>query len=386
MTELLGKIFIRDRDNTRSPAVRRAWGTLVAIVGIITNLLLFVGKLTVGTLFGAISISADAVNNLSDAGSQLISLVSFRLSAKPADREHPFGHARVEYVASMIVSFIVLLIGFDLFRDAFAKIFSSERAEFSWLSAAVLTASVLAKLWLAAFNRKVGSRIDSSVMKATATDSLTDALATSAVLVSQFILLASGFDADGYLGILVSAFIMWSGVKILRDTMNSLIGGAPDTELTSEITRIVDSHSGVLGIHDMVVHNYGPGRSVVSLHVEVDGAVDIFLSHDLVDTIEKELQTELGIAATIHLDPIVTNDGETEVLRICTAEAVRNVDERLQIHDFRFVKGVSHSNLIFDVCAPFELKLGDEELRREINAKIKEIDPSFETVITVDRT
>ncbi len=385
MTELLGKIFIKDCDNVKDRGVRRAWGTLVSIIGIVMNVLLFAGKFAVGTLFGALSISADAINNLSDAGSQLISLVSFRISAKPADRRHPFGHARIEYVASMAVSFVILVIGFDLLKESVGKIFSHGETEFSWLSAGVLAASILVKLWLALINRGVGKKIDSSVMRATAADSLSDVAATAAVLISQLVLRFTGFNADAYLGALVSLLIMWAGVKILNETKNSLLGEAPDEKVVKDILDIVNSYDGVLGIHDLIVHNYGPGRSIVSLHVEVDGSTDIFESHDLIDNIEKRLCDELEVSATIHLDPIVTNDEEISSMRRLIQHKMEEIDPKFRIHDFRMVKGKTHTNLIFDIVAPFEQKMSDGEIRAAADEKLREIDPAFCGVVTVDR-
>lgn len=385
MTELLGKIFIKNSGNVKDRTVRRAWGTLVSTVGVVMNLLLFAGKFAVGTVFGAVSVAADAINNLSDAGSQLISLVSFRISAKPADRRHPFGHARIEYVASMAVSFVILVIGFDLLRESAGKIFSHGETEFSWLSVAVLGVSVLVKLWLAVLNRKVGAKIDSSVMRAAAADSLSDVAATGAVLVSQLVLHFNGFNTDAYLGVAVSLLIMWAGVKILNDTKNSILGEAPDEKLVSEIMKLVNSYDGVLGVHDLMVHSYGPGRTIASLHVEVDGSADIFESHDLIDNIEKRLCDELGLSATIHLDPIVTDNGEVDSTRRLVRLKMEEIDPRFSIHDFRMVKGRTHTNLIFDVLAPFEQKMSDAEIKAAADAKLREIDPTFCGVITVDR-
>lgn len=385
MTELLGKLFIKNSESTHDPAVRRGWGTLVSIIGIAMNVLLFVGKFAVGSIFGAVSISADAINNLSDAGSQLISLVSFRISAKPADRKHPFGHARIEYVASMAVSFVILVIGFDLLRESAGKIFSHGETEFSWLSVAVLAASIAVKLWLALINRNVGKKIDSSVMRATAADSLSDVAATGGVLAAQLILRFTGMNADAYLGVAVSLLIMWAGVKILNEQKNLLLGEAPDAELVKNITDIVNSYTGVLGVHDLIVHNYGPGRSLASLHVEVDGSADIFESHEMIDNIEKRLCDELGISATIHLDPIVTDDSEVGAARRAVQEKMEEIDPRFSIHDFRMVKGRTHTNLIFDIAAPFEQKMTDAEIRAAANLKLCELDPTFCGVITIDR-
>lgn len=387
MTELLSK-FIKNRENVSDPAVRRAYGTMAGAVGVVVNLILFAGKLTAGTLSGAISITADAFNNLSDAGSQIISLVSFKISAKPADRGHPFGHARIEYVASMIVSFLVLLVGYELFTESVSKLIHPvPPSREKWLlTVAVLAASVLTKLWLGFFNWRLGKKIDSSVMKATTADSLSDAMATFAVLIGMIIYLIFGWvRVDAIMGVAVSVLIFVAGIKILNDTKNSILGEAPSDEIVSGIRRVVREYPGALGIHDMVIHNYGPGRVIASLHVEVDGKGDIFELHEMIDNIEKEINTELLIEATIHMDPVVTDDECVNILREKTEEAVRLVDVRLRIHDFRCVRGKSLTNLIFDVAVPFEVKLPDGEICAAIRAEIKRINTGYNAVITVDR-
>lgn len=385
MTELLGRLFIRDHKNVTSPTVRRAWGTLVSVIGIICNILLFVGKFTLGTLLGAVSLTADAVNNLSDAGSQLVSLVSFRLSAKPADRKHPYGHARIEYLASMVVAFIVVIIGFDLFRESIGRIRSGEAAEASWLSLAVLAASMLVKLALAALNRGVGRRIDSSIMRATAADSLSDAVATGGVLVGQIILLVWNINIDAYIGCIVSILIMWAGIQLLGEQKDRIIGEAPSEETVERIRSIVESHAGVLGVHDLMVHDYGPGRCIASLHVEVDGEVDIYASHDMIDNIEKELGDTLGVSATIHLDPIVTDDSELTATRRAVSAALEAQGIGRGIHDFRMVRGRTHTNLIFDLVVPFEDRRDDAAIRAAVSSAVAEIDKTYLTVITIDR-
>jgi cation diffusion facilitator family transporter len=358
---------------------------MVSVVGIVLNLLLAAGKFTVGLLFGAISIQADAVNNLSDAGSQIISLVSFRIAARPADRGHPFGYARIEYVSSMIVSFVILIVGWELLSASFSKVLHPVDTVFSWVSIIILAVSVLAKLWLFLFNRKVSKKIDSSVMRATATDSLSDAGATLAVLLASLIYKFTSVDIDAYMGILVALLILWAGVKILNDTKNSILGEGPSKETVAEIQSVVNQYEGVLGIHDLMVHNYGPGRIIASLHVEVDGKVDIFKSHDMIDRIERRLRTQHGIEATIHMDPIVTNDPLVDHLHALALETVHQIDQRLKIHDFRIVPGHTHTILIFDVQAPFELSMSDGELRRTLSEKIQAADPQCFTSITVDR-
>ncbi len=385
MTELLTRIFIKNRDNVKSPAVRRAYGTLASIVGIILNVALSIGKLAVGIACGSLSITADATNNLSDAGSQIVSLVSFKISAKPADRDHPFGHARIEYVASMIVSFLILNIGFELLLSSVRKIRDPEPTEFSIVSLVILAVSILCKLWLCLFNRKIGKKINSGVMRATSADSLSDAAATTAVLISMLVTRFTGFETDAYMGVAVSVLILIAGIKILNDTKNSILGGAPEPEVVDGIIALVKEYPDILGIHDMIVHNYGPQNTIASLHAEVDGSKDIFYTHDVIDTVEKRIFHELGVRATIHLDPIVTDDERVSTLRSEVDKCVKEIDSRLNIHDFRFVEGVTHSNLIFDVVMPFEIKMSEDELRRQINNKISELDPKFFTVITVDR-
>lgn len=386
MTALLTRLFIRDRDNTASPAVRAAYGTMVSITAICLNLLLFAAKYIAGLLTGSIAITADAVNNLSDAGTSLISLITFRVAGKPADRDHPFGHARIEYVASMIVAFLVLHIGLDLLTDSWTRIRTPrETIAFHPAIVIVLAAAILAKLWLALFNRKIGRKIDSAVMRAAAVDSLSDMLSTSAVLASTIIFRATGFDPDGYIGLIVAALILWSGVKILIETKNHILGTAPDAEIVAAIRDAVMACPASLGMHDLVVHNYGPGRTLASLHVEVDGKIDVFTTHDAIDTLEKQLSRDLGIACTIHMDPIVTDDETVNRLRERTARTVAALGLGLTIHDFRCVVGQTHTNLIFDLVVPFECPLPPEQLCDTIRALLREWEGDYSAVITVDR-
>ena len=387
MTELLSRLFVKNHQDAQNPAVRTAYGTMVSITGIIVNLILFAAKFLVGSLFGAISIVGDAVNNLSDAGTQIISLISFRIAAKPADREHPFGHARIEYVTSMIVSFLVMLVGFELLKSSVSQIFSPERPDSSPIAIIVLIGSMLCKLWLGLFNRTIGKRIDSSVMRATAADSLSDVFATGAVLVATvlpMIFTDMKWNPDAYMGVIVAALIMVAGFRILNESKNAILGEAPSEEIVKQITDVVDKYEGALGIHDMVVHNYGPGRIIASLHIEVDGSIDVFETHDMIDTIEKELREACGIEATIHMDPIVTDDEQVNELRAKTTEAVKKIHTSMQIHDFRFVAGATHTNLIFDVVVPFEVKLSEAEVKAAVAEKVKEIDPTYCVVLNID--
>ena len=387
MTKFFFKTFIKGyRDGEKnSPEVRRACGSAVSIVGIIANILLAAFKMLAGILSGAISITADAMNNLSDAGSQVVSFISFKISGKPADRDHPFGHARIEYVASMIVSFLVLLVGFELMTDSVGKIFNPEPATYNALVIIILVASIAVKLWLFVFGRSAAKKINSEVVKAAATDSLSDAIATSAVLASIIICRVTDFDTDGYMGVIVAVIVMIAGIKILNETKNSILGSAPEPELIDEIVRITREYPEALGIHDMVVHNYGPGNTIASFHVEVDGMENVFHTHDVIDTIEKRLYLELSVRATVHMDPIVTDDERVKELREKVLALVRQIDERLDLHDFRFVEGVTHSNLIFDVNVPFEIKMSDDEVKMAISLKISELDPNYFAVMTVDR-
>lgn len=384
MTKILCRLFVKNGENINDARVRRAYGTLCAVVGMILNILLFIGKFTVGMISGSVSIRADAINNLSDAASQIISLVSFRIAAKPADRDHPFGHARMEYVASMIVSMLILIVAYQLFRDSVDKLLHPVATEFRLISVIVLGVSILVKLWLGLFNSRVGNKIDSDVLRATKTDSLSDAAATAAVLAASLVHHFTDFDPDGYMGILVAILIFVAGVRILNDTKNSILGTAPDGRTVETIRAIVMSYPEALGLHDMVVHNYGPGCTIASLHVEVDGAANVFHTHDAVDRMEKQLFTEAGIHATVHMDPIVTDDPMVNEIHHRVAALICEMDGRLTIHDFRMVRGNTHTNLIFDVVVPFELEENDAELKKKIDACVKTIDPNYCTVLTID--
>ena len=385
MSDLLCKWFIKDHTQVSDPNVRRKHGTLVSVVGILLNLLLCAGKMLAGSLTGAVSMVADAVNNLSDAGSQIISFISFKLSAKPADRDHPFGHARIEYVSSMAISFLILLVGFELLKSSVTKIFNPEETKFSIVSIVILAVSILVKLWLCFFNRKVAKKIDSEVMRATAADSLSDAGATAAVLVSSLILHFFKIDIDAYVGIAVAIVILVAGIKVLGEAKNLIIGEAPDEDVVRGIKEIIAEYPEALGIHDLMGHNYGVGAIIVSLHIEGDGAKDIFHSHDTIDNIEKRLNEELGIRATIHMDPIVTDDEEISATRALVTKAIKEIDPAWDIHDFRFVRGETHTNLLFDLVIPFECKLSTADIPALVDQKIKTVNQAYFTVITIDR-
>ncbi len=386
MTQLLSRLFVKDYKNTSDPRVRASYGLMGSIIGILVNLLLFAGKFTVGLLIASVSITADAFNNLSDAGSSIISLITFRIAAKPADRDHPYGHARIEYASSLIVACIILLIGFQLMQDSVDAIMHPAETEINLIPMIILGASILFKLWLFIFYRTLGKKINSGVLRATATDSLSDMISTSAVLISTIIIHFTGFYLlDGIVGTLVALFIMYSGVRILRENINSIMGEAPIEDVVESIKNVVAQYPDARGIHDMLVHNYGPGHVIASLHIEVDGNKNIFELHDVIDNIERQIREELHIECTIHMDPIVTDDPVVDHLRETVLASARQIDERLNIHDFRYVRGTTHHNLIFDIAVPFEVKQTDTEIISSIGDMMKEVDPTYYCVVTIDR-
>jgi len=384
LTQLLIRLFVRDPENTRDPQVRGRYGRLAGLVGLVCNLLLCSGKFLAGFLFGSVSIMADAVNNLSDASSCLVTLLGFKLSGKPADREHPFGHARFEYLSGLTVAVVIMAIGFDLGRTSVDRILHPAPVTFSMLSVAVLAVSILVKLWMAFFYRTIGRRIDSTTLAATSMDSRNDVLTTAAVLAAAIISRLSGLALDGWMGGAVAAVILWGGVGIVKDTLNPLLGEAPSSELVDLLDDKIMSYEGVLGLHDLMVHDYGPGRRFASVHVEMSAAENIMHCHDIIDNIERAVLEEDGIHLVIHLDPISSDDTETGRHREVAAALVRGIDRRLSIHDFRMVKGDDHTNLIFDVVVPPEFSLTPEELKKAICDRLHDENPSWYGVVTVD--
>ena len=386
MIKLLARWCIPDRENVTSPAVRRAYGTLCGAVGIGLNLLLFLGKFFAGQLSGSIAVTADAFNNLSDAGSSAVTLLGFRLAGRKPDTEHPFGHGRVEYISGLAVAGLILLMGVELAKSSVAKILHPEEVTFSLLALGILAASVGVKLYMWGYNRSVGRRIRSAAMEATAMDSLSDAASTAAVLLAMLVGKWTGLAVDGYVGLLVALFILFSAYKAARETLSPLLGQAPDPELVQEIRDIVAAHSAVQGIHDLVVHDYGHGRCMISLHAEVPAHGDIAELHDFIDNIERELAEKLHCQAVIHMDPIVTDDAAVAALRRRVAEAVKQVDPRMTIHDFRMVRGATHSNLIFDAVLPFSAEKTPEQAAQEIRQLVREMDGSYFAAVTVERS
>ena len=374
MTDFILRLFVKDYENKKDPNVRRKCGSAVAIIGIIVNLFLAAFKLVAGILSGAISITADAVNNLSDAGSQVVSLITFKISAKPADREHPFGYARIEYVASMIVSFLILFVSISLFSESIDKIFNPTDTNYGILVMVILGVSVLAKLWLFFFGNSAGKKLNSDVIRASATDSLSDTIATAVVLVSVIVADLTGFVyLDGIMGIGVAIMIALAGIRILKETLSLLLGESPNKELIVEIVSRIKKYPGIYGIHDLNVHNYGPNKYYASVHCEVDSAVPILESHDLIDRIEREFIEQTDIILVIHLDPIVIGDPELDTYREQIAQIVTQIDEHFTIHDFRMVKGPTHTNLIFDVATHFDTKLSDAEIVDYIQTAIAKL-------------
>lgn len=382
MITCLAKFWIRESDSEEKK--RRVYGTLGAVVGIFLNICLFTGKYLAGFLSGSIAIMADAFNNLSDAGSSFISLIGFVFSGKKPDLDHPFGHGRIEYLAGLGVSFLILLMGVELAKNSVQKILHPVSVQISMLSIAVLSASILVKLYMAYYNHAIGKKIRSATMAATATDSLSDAAATTVVLLAMLFLAITGINIDGYCGILVAVFILAAGIGAAKETVSPLLGQAPDPEFVKEIKELVMQHEEVLGIHDMAVHDYGPGRVMVSLHAEVSGDGNIYELHDLIDRIERELKEKLHCETVIHMDPIDVGNVKTVEMKEEMVKLVKAIDERLTIHDFRMVTGTTHHNMIFDVVIPADFKLSQEELKDIIQKKVWEKWPDYYVVIDVD--
>jgi len=386
LTKLLVRLFIRNYEHTGDESVRGGYGKLAGIVGILCNVLLFAMKLLVGTLTSSIAITADAFNNLSDAGSSVITLIGFKISAKPADKEHPYGHQRLEYIAGFIVSMIILLLGLELIRSSFEKILRPDPIQFNPAAVVVLAAAIGVKLWLGLFYRKIGKTIHSTTLEATATDSMNDVFATASVLASTIFGALTGIQTDGYMGVAVALFIIYSGIRLIKETTDPLLGNAPDEALVKIIEDKIKSYEGVIGLHDLVVHNYGPERCFASVHVEVCAKRDIMESHEMIDRIERDFNTQLKIHLVIHMDPVVTDDLRINNLKEQGADIVHRVDPVLSMHDFRVVFGKSISNLIFDITVPPAYKISDVELSDRINRMIHELDPGYNAVITLDRS
>lgn len=386
MIELLSRIFIKNRDKVNDPAVRRAYGTLCSVYGIFLNVLLFAGKYFAGVLSGSVAIVADAFNNLSDAGSSVISLLGFAIAGKKPDLDHPFGHGRAEYLAGLLLSALIVAMGVELGKSSIEKIISPEPVEAALLPALILLASILVKFYMSLYNKAVGKKINSPSMEATATDSLSDCIATTVVLLSMGISYFFHVNVDGWAGLLVAAFIIFAGYNAMRDTLSPLLGKAPDPELVKEIEETALSHPEIVGIHDLIIHDYGPGRGFVSLHAEVNGKGEIFELHDAVDQAEREIREKFGILATIHMDPIDCDNEQLNQLRDAVADKLTEIDPRIKIHDFRMVPGPTHTNLIFDALVPADLKTTDGELSKRIADLVHSSWKKYYAVVDIDRS
>ena len=385
MTDLLVKLFVKDYEQTENLQVRTRYGLLSGMVGICCNVLLFLAKLFTGMMINSISVMADAFNNLSDAASSIISFVGVKMSEKPADKEHPFGHGRIEYISAFIVAFLVIQVGFSLFKSSLGKLFHPEELSFSLISVGILGLTVAVKLWMCLFNRKLGKRIQSSVMLATAADSLGDTGATAATIFSIVVYGVWHVNIDGLVGIAVSILVMIAGINIAKDTLAPLIGGAIDPEIYQKITGFVEQYDGIIGSHDLIVHNYGPGRSMASIHAEVPSNVEIGKSHAVVDQIERDAQKKLGIFLVIHMDPVDADNPMTAELKKMVEEILAGLDERLSLHDFRIVDAGNQINIIFDLVVPREYtKARQDELKQKIYQRIREQDSRYFCVITAE--
>lgn len=386
MITILRNLFIQDHQNYHDPKIREAYGILCGSVGIFLNLLLFAGKFFAGFISHSIAITADAFNNLSDAASSVVTLLGFKLSGKKPDLEHPFGHGRLEYLSGLIVSAVILIMGFELVKSSIGKVLHPAAVDFSFLSMVILMVSVAVKLYMAFYNSQTAKKIDSAAMRVTAIDSLSDSLATSVVFAAMIAGKLTGIHIDGYCGILVGLFILYSGYKAAGETISPLLGNPPSEKFVNQINEIVLSYEGIIGVHDLIVHDYGPGRVILSLHAEVPASGDILAMHDVIDNIENRLRNELHAVAVIHMDPVVTDDEEINELKELVLAIAKAIDPSLSIHDFRLVKGPTHTNLIFDVCASFAFKESDEELKSRISAEIQKLSSTYFAVIQVDRT
>lgn len=385
MTDLILRIFVRDHKKTEDPAVRDKCGRVAGTVGIVTNFLLFLMKIIVGTVFHSVSVTADAVNNLTDSGSSVVTLIGFKMASKPADEKHPFGHARIEYLSGVIVSFIVIFLGLQLGMSSIEKILTPEENALTPVALVVLVISILAKLWQCLFYRKVGRMIKSESVEATSKDSRNDVIATSVVLLGAVITMLTGVNLDGYMGAAVALFIVFSGVQLTISTADPLLGQAPEGELVQTITEKMLSYPGIIGMHDLAVHNYGVGRCFASAHCEVDAKNDILVSHDLIDNIERDFSRDLGIHMVIHLDPVIVGDARTDALHCKVQSLVTALYPTVTIHDFRVIWGVTHSNIVFDAAVPFAVKDSDAVITQKLEAEIQKLDPDYRTVVTIDR-
>ncbi|WP_338547590.1 cation diffusion facilitator family transporter [Emergencia sp. JLR.KK010] len=385
MTDFMCKRFVKNHENTKEPQVREGYGKLASVVGIISNAILCIAKILVGLISGSIAIIADGINNLADASSSVITLAGFKLSALPEDDEHPYGHARIEYITGMIVSVLIVVVGVELIKSSIDKILHPEPLEFSWSMVIVLLLAILLKVWQAMFNIKIGKKINSVALTATGTDSRNDVISTTAVLFSIIIGKMANIQIDGYMGVLVALFIIWSGIGLIKETSSPLLGEAPDPDLVAAISEMASDFDGVLGIHDLVVHNYGPGKVFASIHIEVDANGDLMESHDMVDNIERQLSKKLHIVLTAHMDPIKVDDPIVALMNEVTTKVTDSLDGISNVHDLRVVPGPTHTNIIFDIVVNPSCKLSNKEIHQAFTDAIKAIDENYFVVINFDK-
>ena len=385
MINLLCRIFIKNREDVKNPEVRGKYGVLCGIVGICFNVLLFLLKLLAGIFSKSVAVVADALNNLSDAAASVVTILGFRLSSKKPDADHPFGHGRMEYLSGLVVAMLILLMGFELLKSSVEKIRLPEAIEFSWLSVVILLAGIACKFYMSHYNRVIGEKINSTAMKATAADCLSDCISTAAVLAATLISHFFQWNIDGWVGLAVACFILYAGYNAAKDTIDPLLGQAPDPDLVLDIEKTVLEYHPIQSIHDMIVHDYGPGRMMISLHAEVPADGDLLAMHDTIDLAEQALRDKFGCDSVIHMDPIVTDDEHVLHMRSKMAQLVKVMDERVTVHDFRMVTGPTHTNLIFDVACPFDLSLSDSEVKRQVEAIVDLLDGNYKAVVTVDR-
>ena len=384
MITFLSRFFIREKQDKAK--IRQEYGMLCGVTGILLNICLFMGKFLAGTISNSIAITADAINNLSDAGSSCVTLIGFKLAGAKPDPEHPFGHGRIEYVSGLVVAAAILLMAYELIRDSVGKIIHPEETEFSVLIVVILAVSILVKIYMFYYNNSIGRKIDSAAMRATATDSLSDTCATAVVLAATLIGHFTGLHIDGYCGALVGIFIFYAGINAAKETLNPLLGQPPEEEFVRQIDQIVMAHEEICGIHDLIVHDYGPGRQMISLHAEVPAEGNILEVHDIIDNIENELRAKLGCDATIHMDPIVTSDEHVSAMKAAVVSIIKGIDEVIDIHDFRVVTGPTHTNLIFDMLVPYKFYISDEELMVMIEKEVKrKLGSNYNVVIKVDK-
>ncbi len=385
LTKWLVKTFVKRPEDTDDERVRYTYGRLAGAAGLTANVLLFAAKLAIGALSGSVAILADAFNNLSDAGSSIVTLVGFKLSSAPPDAEHPFGHGRMEYLSALGVAALIMAAGFELFLSAVDKIRHPALPEFGVLTIVVLALAIAVKLWMALFYKKIGNTIHSEALRASCADSRNDVICTGVVLLTSLIGWLSGVAIDGYVGLLVALFVIWSGFTVIKETVSPLLGQAPDPEMVREIKNTVMAHPGIIGVHDLMIHNYGPGRLVLSLHAEVSCHEDMMRSHDLIDCVERELSRKYRAIACIHMDPVDSGNEEVEALKITVETILEDIDPRLTMHDFRVVFGETHTNLIFDVVAPFDFK-DEASVKTELQRRMTVVNPQLFTVVTVEHS